>query len=34
MTILLKPVLPSLAHAVEKWLGTPDLVLGRSGGNA
>jgi methionyl-tRNA synthetase len=26
MTILLKPVLPSLAHAVEQWLGTPDLV--------
>ncbi len=26
MTILLKPVLPSLALAVEKWVGTPDLV--------
>jgi len=26
MTILLKPVLPSLAAAVEKWLGTPDLT--------
>ena len=25
MTILLKPVLPSLAGAVEKWLGTPNL---------
>ncbi len=26
MTILLKPVLPSLATAVEHWLGTPDLA--------
>ena len=26
MTILLKPVLPSLAHDVEQWLGTPDLA--------
>jgi methionyl-tRNA synthetase len=26
MTILLKPVLPSLAEAVENWLGTPHLA--------
>ncbi len=26
MTILLKPVLPSLAEAVEQWLGTPELT--------
>ncbi len=36
MTILLKPVLPELARAVEAWLGTPDLVwadLGTAAGN-
>jgi methionyl-tRNA synthetase len=26
MTIFLKPVLPRLAEAVERWLGTPDLT--------
>ncbi|HVO90097.1 MAG TPA: methionine--tRNA ligase [Casimicrobiaceae bacterium] len=32
MTVMLKPVLPTLAERVEKWLGTPDLMwddLGR-----
>jgi len=37
MTILLKPVLPDLASAVEAWLGTPDLTwrdLGTAPGQA
>jgi methionyl-tRNA synthetase len=28
MTIMLKPVLPGVASAVEAWLGTPDLAWG------
>ena len=37
MTILLKPVLPKLAGAVEAWLGIPDLAwsdLGTTPGQA
>ncbi len=26
MTVMLKPVLPALAGAVERWMGTPDLT--------
>ena len=34
MTILLKPVLPRLAQAVEAWLGTPDLAWSDLAGGA